>query len=65
MLRGQHGGLGAKPQPAQPLFFRVLDGGEQQLAPHALSLRFRGDGERTDVRFGVILREFACRVERL
>ena len=65
VLRGQHGRLGAKAQTAQPVFFRVLDGGEQQLAPHALSLRLRGDGERADVRLGVILREFACRVERL
>jgi hypothetical protein len=65
VLRGQHGRLGAKPQPAQPVFFRALDGGEQQLAPHAFSLRLRGDGERADVCLGAILREFAFRVVRL
>ncbi|MDX6342079.1 MAG: hypothetical protein QOH87_2217 [Trebonia sp.] len=65
MLRGPHGRLRAKPQPAQPPLLGTLDDGEQQFPPHALSLRLRGNGERTDVRLRVILREFAGRVERL
>ena len=65
MLRGPHGRLGAKPQPAQPALLGALDGGKQQHAPHALSLRLRGDSERADVRLRVVLRELAGRVERL
>jgi hypothetical protein len=59
MLRGPHGRLGAKAQPAQSALLGPLDDGQQQHAPHSLPLRLRRDGERAQVRFGVILREFA------
>jgi len=65
MLRGPHGRLGAKPQPAQPALLGALDDGKQQLPPHALPLRLRRDRERADVRLRVVLRKLAGRVERL
>jgi hypothetical protein len=63
VLRRPHRRLRAQPQPPQPAVFRALDDGEQQLASDALSLRPRGHRERSDVRFRLVLRELAARLE--
>src|ERR1700722_17043530 len=65
VLGGPHGRLGAQPQAAQPALVGGFDDGEQQAPSDAAALALRGDGERAEVRLGLVPGELAGGAERL